>query len=233
MLNYTKKAIFFDLDHTLWDFEKNARETLRELYFDYQFDLIFSTIEVDEFIDTYSHINQQLWEQYHRGEIDKNLLRHRRFRETFSTLGADPNAFPDRFEIDYLAICPRKTHLFPYAIEILEYLKSRYSLNLISNGFREACITKIECSGLKSFFQNIVISEEVGVLKPDPMIFNHTLERAGVQSEQAVMVGDNLITDVKGALDVGIEAIHFDPFEKNTTDSFPQIRCLSELRQFL
>lgn len=233
MLTYTKKAVLFDLDHTLWDFEKNARETLQELYFEYQFDRIFTHVQVDLFIDTYNRINHELWDQYHRGQIDKNYLRHRRFRDTFVELGADPEAFPDQFEIDYLEICPKKPHLFPYAIEVLEYLKERYTVHLISNGFSEACKTKLESSGLKNYFRNVVISEEVGVLKPDPKIFRYTLEKAGVDSQHAVMIGDNLVADVMGARNAGIEAVYFNPHRRENPEKFLEIECLSELKVFL
>lgn len=166
---------------------------------------------VEEFIATYNKHNQRLWGLYNLGQIDKASLRKRRFGDTFEELGADKEAFPVAFEEEYLKICPRKTHLFPHTLEVLDYLKERYSLHLISNGFQEACAAKIQHSGLTRYFDNVVISEVVGVLKPNPAIFEHTLSRAGVNSSQAVMIGDNFEADVKGALNVGIEAVFFNP----------------------
>lgn len=234
MLRHPKKAIFFDLDHTLWDFDRNAREALEELYLVYRFDEIFGPSGVDSFITTYSRNNQRLWGLYNAGQIDKASLRERRFRDTFTELGADPRAFPQKFEEDYLSICPRKTHLFPYALETLQYLKARYSLHLISNGFREACTVKIRYSGLAGYFDNVVISEIVGVLKPDPAIFAHALGKAQVGAMEAVMIGDSLEADVKGALGAGIEAVYFNPEGKqDSAGGYLDIRCLSDLQRLL
>lgn len=234
MLNYSKKAVFFDLDHTLWDFDRNAGEALSELYDIYGFNRYFGSTPVEHFISTYSTINQQLWGLYNTGKITKEVLRKRRFRETFQVLGADPDAFPEKFEEDYLAICPRKPHLFPHAIEVLEYLRPSYSLHLISNGFREACQMKIRHSGLEKYFQNIVISELVGVLKPHPAIFHHALAKAVVSETEAVMIGDNLEADVNGAMKVGIEAIFFNPNGLEIEpEGYLSIRSLDQLRDLL
>jgi YjjG family noncanonical pyrimidine nucleotidase len=234
MLNYEKKAVFFDLDHTLWDFERNAHETLSELYFTYKLDELFGASAVERFISTYNKHNQRLWGLYNLGQIDKASLRKRRFGDTFEELGADKEALPLAFEEDYLLYCPRKTHLFPHALEVLEYLKGRYSLHLISNGFQEACTTKLTYSGLEKYFDTIVISEVVGVLKPDPAIFMHTLSKAGVEAKEAVMIGDNFEADVKGALNVGIEAVYFNPTGINQPSGpHLHIGSLSDLKLFL
>src|SRR5690606_6967352 len=111
---------FFDLDHTLWDFDKNAEETLTELFEVYKFQQLgFSSS--DTFIETYTKNNHRLWAQYHMGEITKDQLRAARFHNTFIDLGIEPTLFPIQFEEDYLNLCPQKTNLFPYAIEVLEY----------------------------------------------------------------------------------------------------------------
>lgn len=234
MLAHRKKAVFFDLDHTLWDFDRNARETLTELYFVYRFDELFGSSGVELFITTYNRNNQRLWNLYNVGQIDKVSLRKKRFGDTFLELGADPDAFPGKFEEDYLDICPKKPHLFPYALDILDYLKEKYSLHLISNGFKEACRTKIHHSGLAKYFDNVVISEEVGVLKPDPAIFAHTLRKAEVNPPEAVMIGDNFEADVKGALNAGIEAIYFNPENKEVPPgNYRGIVSLADLKMLL
>lgn len=234
MLYHPKEAVFFDLDHTLWDFEKNARETLLELYFTFKFDALFGAAAAEHFITTYTKHNQRLWGLYNLGKIGKAELRTRRFGDTFEELGADREAFPVAFEAEYLRICPRKTHLFPHALDVLDYLKGKYSLHLISNGFREACTTKIQYSGLAKYFDHIVISEVVGVLKPDRAIFEYTLGQAAVAAQQAVMVGDNFDADVMGALNAGIEAVLFNP----TGAEAPKgrhlaITTLADLKSFL
>ncbi|MVZ65454.1 noncanonical pyrimidine nucleotidase, YjjG family [Sphingobacterium sp. DK4209] len=208
-----KKHIFFDLDHTIWDFDKNAEETLHELYFKYKFDSLFNIATSDQFIETYTINNHRVWDLYHHGKIDKATLRYLRFADTFTQLGVDPKEFPVDFEEEYLAVCPTKTNLFPHAHETLSYLKNKYSLHLISNGFKEACEKKLENSKLAPYFETIVISEIVGINKPDPRIFEHALQNGQAQPEQAVMIGDNLDADIRGAQNAGIEAIFFNPLQ--------------------
>src|SRR5690554_2638595 len=120
-----KQAIFFDLDDTLWDFDKNAEETLAELFVEYDFKGL-GIHSADVFIETYTHNNHRLWGQYHRGEIDKAQLRKARFADTFMELGISPKLFPAAFEEDYIRPCPLKTNLFPHTHEVLDYLQGKY-----------------------------------------------------------------------------------------------------------
>jgi len=227
-----KKHLFFDLDHTIWDFDKNAEETLHDLYFKYKFDDLFNNPTSDSFIETYTVNNHRVWGLYHHGKIDKPTLRYLRFADTFTQLGVDPSMFPTEFEEEYLAICPTKTNLFPNAHETLAYLKDKYTLHLISNGFKEACEKKLEHSKLAPYFNTIVISEIVGINKPDPRIFEHSLRNGQAQREQAVMIGDNIDADVRGAQNAGIEAIFFNPLEvEKPGDVNYMIKDLKELQE--
>ncbi|WKK57796.1 YjjG family noncanonical pyrimidine nucleotidase [Sphingobacterium sp. BN32] len=227
-----KKHLFFDLDHTIWDFDKNAEETLHDLYFKYKFDDLFNIPTSDSFIETYTVNNHRVWGLYHHGKIDKPTLRYLRFADTFTQLGVDPSMFPTEFEEEYLAICPTKTNLFPNAHETLAYLKDKYTLHLISNGFKEACEKKLEHSKLAPYFNTIVISEIVGINKPDPRIFEHALQNGQAQREQAVMIGDNIDADVRGAQNAGIEAIFFNPLEvEKPGDVNYMIKDLKELQE--
>src|SRR5690606_12128892 len=205
-----KKDIFFDLDHTIWDFDRNARETLHELYYVFEFDKLFNRPNSDDFIETYTINNHRLWDLYHHGKIDKPTLRKLRFADTFQQLGVDPELFPKQFEEEYLRICPTKTNLFPNAIETLEYLQHRYNLHLISNGFKEACETKLRSSNLAQYFKTVVISEVFGVNKPDARIFEYAVTQGETQKDYSVMVGDNLDADVRGAINAGMDAIYFN-----------------------
>ncbi len=210
-----KKHLFFDLDHTLWDFDRNAEETLSELFDIYRFrDLGFSSADV--FIESYTRNNQLLWAQYHLGEIDKNHLRKARFSNTFEELGVEASRFPQQFEEDYLSMCPLKTHLFPHAIETLNYLQEKYVLHLISNGFKEASATKVEKTGIAKYFFQIVISENIGVHKPHPQIFEYAVNAAGTTKEESVMIGDSLEADIRGAQNFGMDAIFFNPKKMET-----------------
>jgi putative hydrolase of the HAD superfamily len=169
---------------------------------------------------------------YHHGKIDKPTLRKLRFADTFTQLGVNPELFPVAFEEEYLEICPTKTNLFPNAHETLGYLQDRYTLHLISNGFKEACEKKLEHSKLAPYFDTIVISEIVGINKPDRRIFEHALKNGNAIKEEAVMIGDNLDADVRGAQNAGLEAIFFNPLEvEKPQDINHMIKDLKELQQ--
>jgi putative hydrolase of the HAD superfamily len=223
------KHLFFDLDHTIWDFDKNAEETLNELYHTYKLrDLGLHS--PDRFIEVYTQNNHQLWAEYHLGKITKQKLRETRFSKTFVDLGLSPQHIPQQFEDDYVSICPTKTNLFPKAHETLGYLKEKYSLHLISNGFKESTELKVSNNGLNEYFENVVISEIVGFNKPDKAIFNHALNLANAGISESIMIGDSLEADVRGAQDYGMKAIYFNPEKKEKPEDVEQeIACLSEL----
>jgi len=231
MKQYTH--IFFDLDHTIWDFDKNAEETLHELYGAYQLkDLGLHS--ADLFIETYTRNNHQLWADYHLGKVTKQHLREMRFKKTFIDLGVEPHLMPTAFEDDYVRICPTKTNLFPGAHETLTYLSAKYPLYLISNGFKESQDTKINTTGIGKYFQHMVISELVGVNKPDKAIFQHALDVAGAIKETSLMIGDSLEADVMGALNFGMDAIYFNPLGLEKPAGVPvQITQLKELTLLL
>ena len=228
-----KKAIFFDLDHTLWDFDKNAEETLADLFIEFRFNNLGITSS-DLFIETYPRHNHRLWARYHLGEINKEELRRARFADTFSELGIEPNLFPIEFEESYLRICPRKTNLFPHTHEVLAYLKGKYSLHLISNGFKEASLIKIANSNLEKYFQTVVISELVGVHKPHPEIFHHAVANAQTLIPESVMIGDSIEADIRGAQGVGMDAVFFNPKKQYIPEDIRRsIVSLEELTQLL
>lgn len=224
-----KKHLFFDLDHTLWDFNKNAEETLTELFKTYNFEKL-GLSSSEAFIETYTKNNHQLWSLYHTGEITKDQLRARRFTNTFAELGLEPSLFPTQFEEDYINLCPQKTNLFPHTIEVLEYLQSKYILHLISNGFKKASETKVKTTGIAKYFSQIIISENIGVHKPHPEIFRHALQGADAKKEESIMIGDSIEADIRGALSFGIDAIFFNPNRVNKPEDVQhQIIGLKEL----
>ncbi len=225
--------IFFDLDHTIWDFDKNAEETLNELYTQYQLDSL-GLPSADLFIETYTRNNHQLWADYHLGRISKQVLRETRFKKTFMDLGVEPEVMPASFEDDYVDLCPTKTNLFPHAHETLEYLQSKYSLHLITNGFKEATELKVSGTGIAKYFDNIIISETIGVNKPDKAIFEHAVTLANCTAHSCLMIGDSIEADVRGALNYGMDAIYFNPnFAEKPADVPFQINNLSELMHLL
>jgi len=223
------KHIFFDLDHTIWDFDKNAEETLQELYEIYKLREL-GLLSASEFIQRYTENNHSLWAQYHLGLISKELLRAERFRKTFIELGVHPEKVPHQFEEDYVKISPTKTNLFEGAEKVLAYLQKKYTLHIISNGFRETTLTKMDLSGLNPYFSNVIISEEVGVNKPDKAVFQYALNKANASLEESIMIGDSLEADIYGAMNFGMKAIFFNPLNKEKpADVSMQISHLEEL----
>lgn len=227
------KHLFFDLDHTIWDFDKNAEETLHELYHLYNLKHL-GLHSPDLFIEVYTRNNHQLWADYHVGKISKQILRQTRFSKTFIDMGVSPDHIPGEFENDYVNICPTKTNLFPQAHETLAYLKDKYTLHLISNGFQESTEMKVSKTGLAEYFTTVVISEVVGYNKPNKAIFEYALNAAKAEISESLMIGDSIEADIRGAQDFGMKAIYFNPAGKEKPEDVErQITCLSELMNLL
>lgn len=222
------KHIFFDLDHTIWDFDRNAQETLLELYEAYQLKAL--GLNSVDFIERYTANNHSLWQKYHLGEITKEKLRQDRFRNTFLELGVKPELIPIEFEEDYVRISPTKTNLFEGAEKVLTYLQNKYDLHIISNGFKETTLTKMDLCGLNPYFTNVIISEDVGINKPDRLIFEHAITKADAKVEESIMIGDSLEADIRGAQNFGMKAIFFNPLNiAQPEDVEWQISHLEEL----
>ncbi len=227
------KHLFFDLDHTIWDFDRNAEETLHELYHSYDLKQL-GLHSADIFIEAYTKNNHQLWADYHVGKISKQVLRETRFARTFAELGVSPELIPVQFENDYVTICPRKTNLFPYAHETLAYLQDKYTLHIVSNGFKESTEMKIGNTGLGRYFRTVFISEIIGFNKPDKAIFEHVLTITQAEIPESLMIGDSVEADIRGAQNIGMKAIYFNPENKEKPEDVThQIACLSELMTLL
>jgi putative hydrolase of the HAD superfamily len=229
----TYDHLFFDLDHTLWDYDKNVQESLAELFEAYQLsDKGFERKE--QFIKSFYAVNFKLWAMYDVGKIDKQSLREKRFRLIFEHAGADPDLVPRPIEEDFMHRTSSKPHLLPYAFEILDYLKPNYGLHIITNGFNESQAKKLEASGLTPYFDLIVTSETTGHKKPDPRIFQYALDKLGTKNSQTMMIGDNPNSDILGAILSKIDNVYFDPYEKGI-DHQPThtIRHLKELEGLL
>jgi putative hydrolase of the HAD superfamily len=227
------KHIFFDLDNTLWDFERNSTETLTELYHKYDLQKL-GIKSAHEFIAKYNIRNTMMWEQYRLGKIDKETLRSKRFAFTFWDMGIEAELIPNQLAEEYISTSPRKNHLFPEASETLEYLHSKYILHIITNGFMEVQYIKLESAGIKQFFKNIIISEHTGFRKPDVNIFKYAMNSCEANAEECLMVGDGLEVDIVGARNAGWNTVYFNP------KSIPhfevvshEIKNLNELRAFL
>lgn len=223
------KNIFFDLDHTLWDFDANAEETLRELYHTYAVRYLSHKTEQD-FLTIYVRNNEEMWRLYRQKKITKEVLRSKRFVDTFREMGVDEADIPHNIWEKYLEICPTKTILIPGARELLDYLVVSYDLHLITNGFAEVQRRKLDHCDLAKYFKSLTISEEVGEQKPHPLVFETALRNAKSNAKTSHYVGDNLEADIKGAIASGWHAYWY---AKDHTDFSHQkctaIKHLSEL----
>ena len=224
--------LFFDLDHTLWDFDKNSRETLLELFEHYN--LQHHTDNFDNFYQTYHAVNDEKWRLYRLGQLDKATLRATRFLDTLKQFDLDHPELATHLDAEYLRRSPFKTNLLPGALEVLGDLHEKYHLHIVTNGFVEVQSIKMNASGLDPFFKHTISSEEVGVNKPDPKIFQHALQRAQAKVHHSLMIGDNWEADILGAKKVGMDQVFFNP-EKIQQPESPtfDIQQLRELLNFL
>lgn len=206
----TYKHIFFDLDHTLWDYDRNVSESLSELY------LVYKLQEqgiptFDHFFASFTLINFQLWDWYNVGKIDKENLRKERFPRILAHAGVIDWIIPASFEEDFMSLTSSKPHVFPYSKEILSYLKEKYKLHVITNGFNESQAKKMSSSGLDIYFDLVVTSETTGHKKPDPRIFYHAMDQLKTRAVHCLMIGDNPASDILGAQRAAIDQVFFNP----------------------
>ncbi len=203
------KHIFFDLDHTLWDFETNSTLTFRKVFKECSLEL-----QVDRFMMHYTPINHRYWKLYRENRIDQENLRYSRLKDTFKAIKFDADdhlihLLSQRY-IDNLS---NETALLPYAKEILEYLENKYKLHIITNGFNSIQYKKLRNSKIADFFNTVTTAEEVQLKKPHPKVFYHALDKAQAHKKESLMIGDNLEADIHGAVQIGMQAIHLSNAE--------------------
>lgn len=227
------RHIYFDLDNTIWDFEGSSMEAFRMLF--NHFGLMEKGVEsLDLFIRNYHLFNNALWELYREGGIAKEVLRSLRFRQTLESFGIFDAGLDEEISAYYLHHAPRIVRLEPGALDILKYLKGKYHIHLITNGFSEVQYIKINEGGLGHFFDYVITSEAAGVKKPDPAIFQHALSLSGAQPHESLMVGDDPAVDIAGAGACGIDQVFYNPKGIwSPIEATYQISKLEELRKFL
>lgn len=209
--------IFFDLDHTLWDFETNSKETLQELFFTHK---LAETVTPDfeGFYQKYFHHNKRLWHRYNHGFIRQEELKWKRMWHTLLEYKLGDEKLAKQLSDDYLQILPHKKALFPYTIEILDYLTQKnYKLHLITNGFEKIQSTKLENAAIANYFTQIITSEAAMSLKPHKEIFDFAMQKAGSKYSESIMAGDNLDADISGAMNVGMDTIFVNHIREETT----------------
>lgn len=227
------EVLFFDLDHTLWDYEKNSTEALSDLYTKYKLEET-ETITLDLFLKTFEKVNSKLWNNYNKGHIGRDYIREKRFLQILDTFGIRDEKMSNYMSEEYLNSCPQKTHLFPHTFEVLNYLKERYRLFILTNGFNDVQKIKITNSKLDTYFEGMITSDSSGHRKPSKEIFDYAMLRAKTQNHQSLMIGDNLTTDIKGAQSAEIDAVFFNPQKNKHKASINyEIDCLSQLMDIL
>jgi putative hydrolase of the HAD superfamily len=199
--------LFFDLDHTLWDFEANSRETLHEVFYSNGLHLTL-TPDFEAFFERYSYHNKKLWDRYHHGHIRQDELRWKRMWHAMLDFKLGDDQLARELSNQYLTILPGKTRLFPYTIEIIEYLKEKgYLLHLITNGFEEVQWGKLRSSQIDHYFGEVITSERAMSLKPHKEIFEFALQQTGAAKAESIMIGDNLDADIRGAMEAGLDTV--------------------------
>ncbi|MCU0439867.1 MAG: YjjG family noncanonical pyrimidine nucleotidase [Raineya sp.] len=223
--------IFFDLDHTLWDFEKNSNETLVELHEEH---LEEEQVPIHQFLETFHRINEHLWHLHDTYQISSQELRESRFKLIFKEFDLENADLISIFGERYLARTPKKPYLLPNAKEILDYLHPKYKLHIITNGFPEIQRVKMQSSGILDYFDEIVTSAEAGCKKPETGIFTYLMDKLQIQVEDCIMIGDNLLTDILGAQKTGIDTVFYNPknIEHQEQTNY-EINCLGELKSIL
>lgn len=227
------KNLFIDLDDTLWDIHINSKECLQEIYIDYDYHKFYPTFE--DYYDVFMPCNHHLWSLYRQGVIKKEELIVERFLVPIREFGINDPEYAKALSDDFLERTTHKTKLIHGAIELLDYLKPRYRMHILSNGFREVQYKKIENSGLKSYFDKIILSEDAEINKPHPDIFTYALKNTNSRRDQTVMIGDSWDADMVGAYNSRIAQIWFNPNNEQPVGFQPThtVKVLSEIKDIL
>ncbi len=221
--------VFFDLDHTLWDFDKNSKLTFKYIFEKHNLD-----INLDKFITVYEPVNLKFWKLFRDEKISKEDLRYRRLKEVLEAVNyfaSDDliNTLAD----DYITYLTNNNHLYSGTLELLEYLKPNYKLHIITNGFSNVQHNKMTKSGLAPYFETLIDAETVGVKKPNPTIFNYAINKANTTIENSIMIGDSLEADIEGALNIGLKAIYFNPNNKPVSELIVSVNHLTKIKNYL
>ncbi len=223
------KHLFFDLDHTLWDFDANARVTLEELYIFFELEKL-GVLPFDKFYQHYLHHNEILWNRYHNGFISGDDLKWKRMWRTLLEFKIGDEKLAKNMSQHFLELLPTKKLLFPHTIEILDYLELKgYHLHLITNGFERVQWLKLNNSGLGKYFKHVVTSEKSNSLKPKKEIFDFAINLAGASMQESIMLGDNQDADIMGAINAGMDCIFVN--HVNAVTALQPTYIVSHLKQ--
>ncbi|ADB39989.1 YjjG family noncanonical pyrimidine nucleotidase [Spirosoma linguale] len=211
------KHLFFDLDHTLWDFDRNSAECITELYDTFRLaDLGIESAA--EFSRQFIAINRQLWADFDKNLIEHTYIRKHRFPLVFRAMGVDESAVHADLNVEYLKLLPRKPHLLESAKELLDHLNGRYTMHIITNGFAEIQAVKMDSAEIAHYFTHVITSENANAKKPDPLVFQYAMEISGTNASESLMIGDNYEADIMGAKGVGLDTVFYNPQGQPVSD---------------
>jgi len=223
------RHLFFDLDHTLWDFDRNSRDTLRDLFEELQLQSR-GIADFGLFMERYEYHNKYCWMQYRNGRMAKEEVRVNRFVYALADFQIERKDLVYTLSDLYVQRSPDKRKLIEGATEVLEALRPAYRLHIITNGFEEVQFRKLRNTGLLPYFDKIITSERAGALKPSPEIFEFALERASAGRAESIYIGDNLEADMLGARNAGMDQVYFNPEARPHEEKVTyEIRSLFEL----
>ena len=221
--------IFFDLDHTLWDFDKNSGLAFERVFNSYKIEL-----PLIEFLREYEPINLVYWKKYRDDQVTKEQLRRGRLTETFDLFQMEfPVETIDALAISYINELPVDNHLLEHTLETLDYLVEKYKLHIITNGFQEVQHLKLNNSGIIKYFDTVTTSEEVGLKKPHPSVFQTAMKKAATIPQKSIMIGDSFEADILGAYNVGMHTLFFNYRKETLIPPHFAIHKLSEIKDYL
>jgi YjjG family noncanonical pyrimidine nucleotidase len=227
------RHLFFDLDHTLWDFDRNSAESIAELYETHHL-ADRGVTSAQAFAEQFILINKQLWADYDRNLIPHEYIREHRFPLVMTALGLTDTTGCAELNTDYLRLLPQKAHLTEAARDILEYLHGRYQMHIITNGFAEIQAVKMASADIAHFFEHVVTTTAAEAKKPDPRIFHYALRVSGAGVGESLMLGDNYEADILGARSVGLDTVFYNTNGEAVVDlATYEIRHWNELKAIL
>lgn len=226
-------TLFIDLDDTLFDFAGASREAFRETYELLGYERFFESFE--QFLNIYEPRNRELWREYNAGKIDKAQLNRIRYNHPLEVVGHADEQLGVRFGVEALGRIPHKNMLLPGAIELLEYLSPKYEMFILSNGFMELQSQKMATTGLTKYFKRVILSEEIGVNKPAPELFEYALKVADADRHSTLMIGDAFENDIMGAANAGLDQMFLNRKGEKNLFFRPtyEITELCEIRKYL
>lgn len=223
------KDLFFDLDHTLWDFELNSKETMQELYINHNIAALGIT-DFDAFFNSYTAHNHRLWDRYAKGFIKQEELRWKRIYLSLLDFKIANEPLSRAMSVEFLQILPTKKKLFPHTIEILNYLKGKdYNMHLITNGFESVQFQKIQNAKIAHYFTKVITSEASNSLKPNKEIFEYALKSSNATLSKSIMIGDNETADIQGGINIGMDTIFVNHL--NVAPTLPATYTITHLKE--